>query len=301
MRGRSSCFGHDRARPICFLPRHGTLKLLIQHLVQVHQLVHQHRPGRQRRSRRAPGRPSTRRRRSASSRRPASPCSRRAARPAIDSTIFSSSRRERPGEQSLRDEVDARPSVLPPSFSAFSASTRAASTNCTSLSVTSACSGVLVRSRRTVQVSRFGALKMSIEAGGAARFQNVYMLRRYRFSPVSRLVVAGVAADHRHRFPHAVRLVRLHARAAELADQQAARRQGVVADHLGVHAEARAAREQPVVAVLLELLRRRRSPPAGRSRDVTISLKNCFTSQPRLAELDRPASRAIRDGSAVRR
>ena len=44
--------------------------------------------------------------------------------------------------------------------------------------VTSACSGVLVRSRRTVECSRVGALKMFIEAGGAARFQNVYMLRR---------------------------------------------------------------------------------------------------------------------------
>jgi hypothetical protein len=41
------------------------------------------------------------------------------------------------------------------------------------LSVTSACSGVLVRSRRTAQTSRLGALKMSIEAGGALRFQNV--------------------------------------------------------------------------------------------------------------------------------
>ena len=37
-----------------------------------------------------------------------------------------------------------------------------------------ACNGVFVRSRRTVQVSRLGALKMSVEAGGAARFQNVY-------------------------------------------------------------------------------------------------------------------------------
>ena len=44
--------------------------------------------------------------------------------------------------------------------------------------VTSACSGVLVRSRRTVQFSRLGALKISMDAGGALRFQNVYMLRR---------------------------------------------------------------------------------------------------------------------------
>lgn len=47
-----------------------------------------------------------------------------------------------------------------------------------SLSVTNACRGVLVRSRRTVQVSRLGALKISIEAGGAERFQKVYRLRR---------------------------------------------------------------------------------------------------------------------------
>ena len=32
--------------------------------------------------------------------------------------------------------------------------------------------------RRTVQVSRLGALRMSIDAGGAARFQKVYRLRR---------------------------------------------------------------------------------------------------------------------------
>ena len=39
--------------------------------------------------------------------------------------------------------------------------------------VASACSGVLVRSRRTVKCNRVGALKMSIDAGGAERFQNV--------------------------------------------------------------------------------------------------------------------------------
>ena len=44
--------------------------------------------------------------------------------------------------------------------------------------VRSAAMGVFVRSRRTVQVSRLGALSTSIAAGGALRFQNVYMLRR---------------------------------------------------------------------------------------------------------------------------
>ena len=63
-------------------------------------------------------------------------------------------------------------------------------------------------------------------------------------------------------------------------DQQAAGGQGVVADHLGVHPEPRAAREQPVLRVLLELLGRRSRPTGGRSADVTSSLKNRFTSQP---------------------
>src|ERR671923_311193 len=68
----------------------------------------------------------------------------------------------------------------------------AAPTNCGSLRVTSAWSGVLVRSRRTVQNSRLGALKISIDAGGAARFQKVYRLRRGRFLPGGRLFVRGV-------------------------------------------------------------------------------------------------------------
>ena len=62
---------------------------------------------------------------------------------------------------------------LRPSSSARWAKVRAASTNCGSFSVIRACRGVLVRSRRTVQVSRVGALKISIEAGGALRFQKV--------------------------------------------------------------------------------------------------------------------------------
>ena len=39
--------------------------------------------------------------------------------------------------------------------------------------VASACSGVLVRSRRTTQDSRVGALNTSMDAGGALRFQKV--------------------------------------------------------------------------------------------------------------------------------
>jgi hypothetical protein len=59
------------------------------------------------------------------------------------------------------------------SFSTASASRRAASTNCGSFSVTSAWSGVFVRSRRTVQTSRVGALKTSMLGEGAWRFQRL--------------------------------------------------------------------------------------------------------------------------------
>ena len=45
--------------------------------------------------------------------------------------------------------------------------------------------GVEVRERKTAQISRPGASKVVIEGGGTVRFQNVYMLRRYRFSPSS--------------------------------------------------------------------------------------------------------------------
>ena len=47
---------------------------------------------------------------------------------------------------------------------------RAASTNCTSFSSTSACSGVFVRPRATVQTSRVGASKASMFGSGAVRF-----------------------------------------------------------------------------------------------------------------------------------
>ena len=76
----------------------------------------------------------------------------------------------------------ARLGVLPPSRSERSANTRAASMNCGSLSSTSACKGVLVRSRRTVQASREGASNVVICGGGEVRFQNVYMLRRWTLS-----------------------------------------------------------------------------------------------------------------------
>ena len=51
--------------------------------------------------------------------------------------------------------------------------TRAASTNCVSFISTSACSGVLVRARRTVHDSRDGASNVCMDGGGAVRFQKV--------------------------------------------------------------------------------------------------------------------------------
>src|SRR5262245_3746563 len=64
-----------------------------------------------------------------------------------------------------------------------SANARDASTNCTSLSITSACSGVVVDGRATTQVSRLGASNAAMFGGGTVRFQYVYSDRRYNFSP----------------------------------------------------------------------------------------------------------------------
>ncbi len=75
------------------------------------------------------------------------------ARPSSQSP--SSSVRERSREQSAGDEIEPRSRVVaPPSSTPSAARMRAASTNCVSLSVTSACSGVSVRSRRTRADSR---------------------------------------------------------------------------------------------------------------------------------------------------
>src|SRR5262249_26787123 len=71
------------------------------------------------------------------------------------------------------------------------------------------------------------------------------------------LVVARVAANHRDGFPDAFGLIRPDARAADLLDEQAAGGESVVAHHLGVHAEAGAARQIAVLRVFFELLRRR--------------------------------------------
>ena len=70
-----------------------------------------------------------------------------------------------------------------------------------------------------------------------------------------------------------------------MRDQQAAGGQGVVADHLRVHPEPRPAREQPVLRVLLDLLRRgrRRLPVGGRGDQ---ELEEPLHVPARLAELD---------------
>ena len=89
---------------------------------------------------------------------------------------------------------------------------------------------------------RRGALPEGVEAAAIERLAAVA------------LVIASVAAGHRDRLPHALRLIRLHARAADFRRKQAARGEGGVAQHLGIHAEARTAREEAVLRIALELL-----------------------------------------------
>ena len=42
---------------------------------------------------------------------------------------------------------------------------------------------MFVRDRRTTHVSRSGASRVASDAGGQVRFQNVYIVRRYRSFP----------------------------------------------------------------------------------------------------------------------
>ncbi len=111
------------------------------------------------------------------------------------------------------------------------------------------------------------------------------MLRRYRLSPVVLNVVVGVA-PHAHRFPNPRRLIGTHARATQLVYQQPARGQGIVADHFAIHPETRAARQQPVGHILLQLFRRGRGRLAidGRSHQ---QAEEFLDVPARLAELDR--------------
>ena len=97
--------------------------------------------------------------------------------------------------------------------------------NCTSFINTSACSGVLVRARRTWHVSRSGASKVDIDGGGEVRFQNVYMLRRYSFRPVSCLNTDVLLPPKPTGFQSPAGWYGSHALAADLVDQQSADRQ----------------------------------------------------------------------------
>ena len=64
------------------------------------------------------------------------------------------------------------------------------------------------------------------------------------------LVKTRVALGHGHGIPEAVGLIGPDAGAADFMDEQTGGAQGVVAHHLGIHAEARAAGEQLVGGVL---------------------------------------------------
>ena len=86
-------------------------------------------------------------------------------------------RRRAAGRQPER-KCQPRVAVVPPSRIARSASLRAASTKIGSFSSVSACSGVFVVERRTMQNSRSGASNTVIVGCGTVRFQNVYRLRR---------------------------------------------------------------------------------------------------------------------------
>src|SRR5437762_12389926 len=78
----------------------------------------------------------------------------------------------------MRDSTDA-----PPSLTMRRAKAWAASTYTGSLSVTRACSGVLVRGRAMVKTLRLGASKVSIDGYGVVRRHSVYKARRYLSSP----------------------------------------------------------------------------------------------------------------------
>ena len=67
-------------------------------------------------------------------------------------------------------------------------------------------------------------------------------------------VHADLGAQEAQFFPEIRHLHRIHARSADLRIEQPAHRQRLVADHFGVHPEARAAGEQTVEQVLLEKL-----------------------------------------------
>ena len=144
-----------------------------------------------------------------------------------------------------------------------SAKPRAASTYVTSLSTSSAWSGVLVRD-------------LADDAGLAAgRVERDHRRRGHRPLP-ERVEAAAVEARAvvldvigvGQLVPEARRLVRLHRRAAGPLDEQPAEPQRLVADHLGRQPEPRPARQQPVLGIALERFARdARRLPVGRAGD----------------------------------
>ena len=69
------------------------------------------------------------------------------------------------------------------------------------------------------------------------------------------LVVLGVRLRHGHGLPDAFRLVRLHGRAADLGRERSGGGEREVAELLGVEPQARAAGDECVGVILLQLLR----------------------------------------------
>ena len=124
---------------------------------------------------------------------------------------------ERPGQDARSDEIQPRVERGTAALHGPLGQIRAASTNCGSFIVTSACSGVLVRSRRTVQISRVGALKIVHRSRRRAALPERVQAAPIEVVAVILFVEARVAALHGDGFPDALRLVGLHAGAADLS------------------------------------------------------------------------------------
>ena len=176
------------------------------------------------------------------------------------------------------------------------ASARAASTYVGSLSVVSACSGVLVRDGLNgADCVRDGVSKNSV--GPTMRRQKVY-----RLAAIQRVAVVLLVLDlaERRLFPDARRLVGLHRRPAELFDEQPAGRQRLVAESrqtaAGTAARGRAG-DSPGRARKLGRHFRRLA-----DRRLLVTIRRCiaFTSQPLSHELAPRASRAVPDAPAAR-
>ena len=117
--------------------------------------------------------------------------------------------------------------------------------------------GLAARGVENVQRRRRrGALPERVEAATVERLATVAF------------VIARGAPRHGDGLPDPLGLVGLHARAADLSDEKPTGREGGIADHLTVHPETRAAREQAVRRVALDLCARGgRALPVGRAGD----------------------------------